>query len=110
MRGNLPRIYAFRFLRDFLLIMPAIVPVYRSCGLDATQILLVQAIFSAASLLFEVPSGYLADVLGRRRALLIGAVNMASGMVAYGVANRFWLFSPESLELAACRACQPQFG
>ncbi len=24
MRGNLPRIYAFRFLRDFLLIMPAI--------------------------------------------------------------------------------------
>ena len=72
MPGNIPRIYAFRFLRDFLLIMPAIVPVYRSSGLDATHILLVQAIFSAASASFEVPSGYLADVLGRRRALLLG--------------------------------------
>jgi predicted MFS family arabinose efflux permease len=100
MRGNIPRVYAFRFLRDFLLIMPAIVPVYRSCGLDATQILLVQAIFSAAGLSFEVPSGYLADVLGRRRALLIGAVGMAAGMAAYGLANSFWLFAGAEVVLA----------
>jgi MFS family permease len=100
MRGNIPRIYGFRFLRDFLLIMPAMVPLYRSCGLDATRILLVQAIFSAASLLFEVPSGYLADVLGRRRALLIGAVSMAAGMAGYGLANRFWLFAGAEVVLA----------
>ena len=100
MRGNIPRIYAFRFLRDFLLIMPAIVPVYRSCGLGATQILLVQAIFSAASVLFEVPSGYLADVLGRRSALLIGAVGMAAGMAAYGLATSFWQFAGAEVVLA----------
>jgi MFS family permease len=100
MPGNIPRLYAFRFLRDFLLIMPAIVPVYRSCGLDATQILLVQAIFSAASLSFEVPSGYLADVLGRRRALLMGSLAMAAGMAAYGLANSFWLFSGAEVVLA----------
>jgi MFS family permease len=100
MQGNIPRVYGFRFLRDFLLIMPAIVPVYRSCGLDATRILLVQAIFSAASLSFEVPSGYLADVLGRRRALLIGAVSMAAGMAAYGLANSFWLFAGAEVVLA----------
>ena len=100
MPGNIPRIYAFRFLRDFLLIMPAIVPVYRSSGLDATHILLVQAIFSAASVSFEVPSGYLADVLGRRRALLLGSVGMATGMAAYGLASRFWLFAGAEVVLA----------
>ena len=100
MPGNIPRLYGFRFLRDFILIMPAIVPVYRSCGLDATQILLVQAIFSAAGLLFEVPSGYLADVLGRRRALLMGTVGMAAGMAAYGLANSFWLFAGAEVVLA----------
>jgi predicted MFS family arabinose efflux permease len=100
MRGNIPRVYAFRFLRDFLLIMPAIVPVYRSCGLDATQILLVQAIFSATSVSFEVPSGYLADVLGRRRGLLMGAVGMAAGMTMYGLATSFWQFSGAEIVLA----------
>jgi MFS family permease len=99
--NNLPRLYGFRFLRDFLLIMPAIVPVYRSCGLDATRILLVQAVFSAASLVFEVPSGYFADVMGRRRGLLTGAVLMALGMTAYGVANRFWWFALAEIILAA---------
>jgi len=80
--------------------MPAIVPVYRSCGLDATQMLLVQAIFSAASVSFEVPSGYLADVLGRRRALLIGAVGMAAGMTMYGLATGFWQFGDAEIVLA----------
>ncbi|HEX7599824.1 MAG TPA: MFS transporter, partial [Polyangia bacterium] len=99
--SNLPRLYGFRFLRDFLLIMPAIVPVYRSCGLDATGILLVQAVFSAASLVFEIPSGYFADVMGRRRGLLTGAVLMALGMAAYGVASRFWWFALAEIVLAA---------
>jgi MFS family permease len=100
MPGNISRIYAFRFLRDFLLIMPAIVPVYRSSGLDATQILLIQAIFSAASVSFEVPSGYWADVVGRRRVLLMGAAAMAAGMAGYGFATSFWLFAGAEVVLA----------
>jgi MFS family permease len=97
---NVPRLYGFRFLRDFLLIMPAIVPVYLACGLGPTEILLVQAIFSAASLAFEVPSGYLADVVGRRRALLLGSACMALGLGGYGLADRFVLFAAAEVVLA----------
>jgi len=80
--------------------MPAIVPVYRQAGLSATEIMLVQAIFSAAGLAFEVPSGYLADVAGRRRALLLGTVAQALAFVAYGVARGFWAFAAAEVALA----------
>ena len=99
--GNVVRLYAFRFLRDFLLIMPAMVPVYRAAGLHATDMLLVQAIFSLATVVFEVPSGFVADVLGRRRALLIGSGLMSLGMAGYGLALGFWEFVLSEIVLAA---------
>jgi MFS family permease len=97
---NVPRLLAFRFLSDFILVMPAIVPVYRAAGLSATEIMLVQAIFSSAGLLFEIPSGYLADVAGRRRALLLGSVAQALAFAAYGFARGFWTFAAAEVALA----------
>jgi len=99
-RRNIPRLLAFRFLSDFIVVMPAIVPVYRAAGLSATEIMLVQAIFSAAGLAFEVPSGYLADVAGRRRALLLGMVAQAAAFAAYGLARGFWTFAAAEVALA----------
>jgi MFS family permease len=98
--ANVPRLLALRFLSDFIVVMPAIVPVYRHAGLSATEIMLVQAIFSAAGLAFEVPSGYVADVTGRRRALLLGMGAQALAMVAYGVARGFWTFAAAEVALA----------
>jgi MFS family permease len=97
---NIPRLLALRFLSDFIVVMPAIVPVYRQAGLSATEIMLVQAIFSAAGLAFEVPSGFLADVAGRRRALLLGMIFQALAMVAYGFARGFWTFAGAEVALA----------
>ncbi|HSM93041.1 MAG TPA: MFS transporter, partial [Anaeromyxobacteraceae bacterium] len=97
---NVSRLLAFRFLSDFIVVMPAIVPVYRQAGLSATEIMLVQAIFSAAGLAFEVPSGYLADVAGRRRALLLGMAGQALAFAAYGVARGFWTFAAAEVTLA----------
>lgn len=97
---NVPRLLVLRFLSDFIVVMPAIVPVYRQAGLSATEIMLVQAIFSAAGLAFEVPSGYLADVAGRRRALLLGMGAQALAMLGYGVARGFWTFAAAEVALA----------
>ncbi|HSN15324.1 MAG TPA: MFS transporter [Anaeromyxobacteraceae bacterium] len=97
---NVPRLLAFRFLSDFIVVMPAIVPLYRQAGLSATEIMLVQAAFSAAAVLFEVPSGYLADVAGRRRALLAAMVAQAVAMAAYGLAPGFWAFAAAEVVLA----------
>jgi MFS family permease len=97
---NVPRLLAFRFLSDFIVVMPAIVPVYRQAGLSATEIMLVQTVFSTAGLVFEVPSGYLADVWGRRRALVLGMTAQAAAFAAYGFARGFWTFAAAEVALA----------
>ena len=39
---------------------------FKESGLDLSKIFLMQSIFSVAILLFEVPSGYIADKVGRK--------------------------------------------
>jgi predicted MFS family arabinose efflux permease len=85
--------YAYKLLADFLLIVPVMVPLYRDGGLTATEIFTVQAIYSALQLLCEVPSGYLADVMGRKRTLVLGAVLFVAGLCLYAVAHGFWTFA-----------------
>jgi hypothetical protein len=35
-RANIPKIYLYKFLSDFLVLVPVIVPFYKSCGLSVT--------------------------------------------------------------------------
>lgn len=98
--SNLWKLGGYKFLSDFLVIAPIIIPFYQAYGLSATQILIVQAVFSLAMLLFEVPSGYLSDVGGRRRTLMIGAVCFPLGMLVYALSHSFWQFMVAEVFLA----------
>jgi hypothetical protein len=69
--ANVPKLYAYKFLSDFLVLVPVIVPFYKSCGLSVTEFMIVQSVYSLSALAFEIPSGYLADALGRWRALAL---------------------------------------
>ncbi len=89
---NLRRLLAMKFLGDFLPIAPVLVPYYKANGLDSTQIFTIQAIFHLAVLLLEVPSGYLADVIGRRKTLVFGALFFPLGMAAYAAGRGFAAF------------------
>lgn len=87
MKRTLSALYVFRFFRDFLIIAPVIIPFYRSNGLTATQILTVQAVFSASMLIFEVPSGYLSDCWGRKKTLFLGGLSIVSGFALYSFSS-----------------------
>lgn len=65
--------------------MPVVIPFFQENGLDMQQILLLQAAFSTSLILFEVPSGYIADVVGRKFTIVIGNVfvTIAFGFYAY---------------------------
>jgi hypothetical protein len=91
-RANIPTIYIYKLLSDFLVLVPVIVPFYKSCGLTVTQFLTVQAVYSVAALAFEIPSGYLADALGRKRALVLGAAFFPAGLAVYALSSGFWPF------------------
>jgi MFS family permease len=52
--------------------MPVIVPYLQTLHLSMSQVLQLQAIFCLAVALLEVPTGYVADLWGRKCSLLIG--------------------------------------
>jgi MFS family permease len=74
LRANVSGLSWLNASHMFLLLMPVAVPFYRSHGLTMQEIFVLQALFSGATLVFEVPSGYAADLLGRKRSLVAGAV------------------------------------
>ncbi len=48
-------------------------------GLSLADIFLLQAVFGLAVVLLELPSGYVADRVGYRRSLLVGAALWSAG-------------------------------
>ncbi len=99
-RANLWKIYAYKFVSEFLLIAPVLIPYYIFHGLSSTQVFVIQASYALAVLLFEVPSGYLADVAGRRTTLILGAVLMPLGFGLYAFSGSFALFIAAEVLLA----------
>lgn len=58
-------------------------------GLSLSEILLLQALFSLATLLMEFPSGYLSDRMGYRFALNLACLFGISGWTTYTFASSF---------------------
>ncbi len=59
--------------------MPVIVPFWKQQGLTLTQVFQLQGLFGACLLLFDAPAGYVADLFGRKPAMIIGSVIVALG-------------------------------
>ncbi len=89
-RNNVRLVLGMSCMRVFLVIMPIVVPFFQSKGLDMQDVFLLQAAFMALVLVLEVPSGYVADVWGRRGALLAGCVASGVGHTVLLFADGFW--------------------
>ena len=58
-------------------------------GMSIADVMALQAVFGVAVVLCEFPSGYLADRVGYRMSLLVGAVLWCAGWLAYAWAASF---------------------
>jgi MFS family permease len=58
-------------------------------GMSLADVMLLQVIFALTAVVMEFPSGYVADRVGYRRALLLGAAFCAVGWVVYASAESF---------------------
>ncbi len=86
---NIPKLYAIKIAKWFMLFMPFMIPFYQDNGLDLSQISLLKAIYSISIVILEIPSGYLADVLGRKKTLIIGSVLGCMGFFTYSISYGF---------------------
>jgi MFS family permease len=69
-------------------------------GLSSTAAFTANAIFTAGMVLFEVPTGVVADTWGRRASYLLGSVTLAASTVLYWLAWQvqapFWAWAATS--------------
>ena len=90
LHGNIRKLYAFSFLQMTLFPMAIITLFWKDhIGLSLTQILLLQSIFSLATLVLDYPAGYISDRLGYRCALNIASLLGIVGWGIYTVAGSF---------------------
>ena len=75
-----------------MLIMPIVALFYTDNGLDDYDIYVLQAVYSLSVALLEIPSGYMADVIGRKKSLVIGSVLGALGYGIYSFSSGFYGF------------------
>ncbi|MCP4913362.1 MAG: MFS transporter [Oligoflexia bacterium] len=89
-RRNIKLIYLVDFTWMFLVIIPLIVPFFKSIGLGMEQVYQVQAFFSVSILLLEIPSGYLSDIWGRKKTLMWGAFFHGLSFTLLPLTQNFW--------------------
>lgn len=89
LKRNIRVLYAFSFCWLALVIIPVMVPFFATKGLSLSDVFILQSIFAFSVLVFEVPSGYLADVIGRRNALILGSFFHGLGFTLLCFADSF---------------------
>ena len=92
LKANIVKLYLIKTSKWFMLFMPIIVLFYQDNGLKMQDIFVLQAIYSIVIVILEIPSGYLADVLGRKTTLIIGTILGFCGFVIYSLSYYFWGF------------------
>lgn len=79
--------------------MPIIVLFFQENGLSLKEILLLQSIFSIGIIVFEIPSGYMSDVMGRKTTIIYGCLLGFIGYVIYSFSYGFFGFLAAELVL-----------
>lgn len=86
-------------LRWLMFIIPIIVVFFYNNGLDQTEVMLLQSLFSVAIVVFEIPSGYFSDVMGRKTTIVLGCITGTIGLAIYSISYGFWGFLAAELLL-----------
>ncbi|HON53014.1 MAG TPA: MFS transporter [Bacteroidales bacterium] len=89
---NIYKLSVIKFAKWFMLYMPIIGLFYADNNLSAFQLFIIQAGYSFSSAVFEIPSGYFADVVGRRKTLIIGSCMGTLGFTIYALSGSFVAF------------------
>lgn len=92
MRRNILALYLIKLSKWFSLVMPIIVLFYEKEGLGLQEVFLLKSAYSVAAVALEIPSGYLADIWGRRRCLIAGCILFFGGYLCYSLTASFQAF------------------
>ncbi|MEM0130026.1 MAG: MFS transporter [Thermoplasmatales archaeon] len=89
MRTGLKNIYVYTFLYSFLLLNPIWVLYLLGLGFNLFLITLLDVVFYVIIALGSIPTGRLADRIGRRISLFISSILTGLGIILFGIFTSF---------------------
>jgi len=63
------------------------------CGMNLGQIGILEGIYHITSMIFEIPSGAIADLLGRKKSMILSRICIAISCVIMLFCKSFWFFA-----------------
>ncbi|MFN8671639.1 MAG: MFS transporter [Candidatus Sericytochromatia bacterium] len=97
---NLRNIYIFKFFKSFMITNSVASIFYKENGLNSTEILTLGSIYSITMVLSEIPSGYISDSIGRRKAIIFSALLSFLAYSVFSFSSTFFYFSIVHILLA----------
>ena len=83
LRHNILKMYLLKAVLWFMVSMPIIVLFFQEHGLTLTEVMILQSIYSFSVALFEIPSGFIADIFGRKRTIVLSTFFTFFGFLVF---------------------------
>ena len=90
--SNIWKLYVIKGLKWFMIVMPIVVIFFQENGLSLQEVMILQGMYSFMVATMEIPSGYLADVFGRKNTLILGGIFCFFGFLIISLSFSFWYF------------------
>lgn len=91
-KHNIHMYYGFSTFSNLLILGPILTLFFLEKGLNFTQIMIISAVSAIGTVIFEVPTGMMADRIGRKYSLMLNSVFWAITCLIYMVSNSFVVF------------------
>jgi MFS family permease len=89
---NIELIFISRFLFGMIFFMPILALYFQESLFTVTNVAIIFAVKSVASAVFEMPTGAIADLFGRKRTLVLAGVLMLVAIFFLYIGNNMFLF------------------
>lgn len=92
LKGNIKKFYLMQILFGICFFTPILVLYWQDMGLNLTEIMTLQSIYAILVVFLEVPTGYVADVFGRKKCLIGFGIFLSLGLFMFTQAQHFYHF------------------
>ena len=92
LRSNIWKYYLHEIFAGMFFSIPVIVLFWQNNGLTLTEVMILQSIFAVIVAALEIPTGYFADIYGRKPTLVLSGISIFIAILAYSLGHNFAQF------------------
>jgi len=90
--SNIWKFYATGIFQNFWFILSISILFYQKNGLSYTDIGILEFFGALTILFFEIPTGAVADIIGRKKSLFLGTIITSGSMILIGLSHTLFFF------------------